>query len=207
MAIYPGLSANRAGGFFPDPGAMAHGTEGLADVRLVVLLRLLESRVCPAAAHFHRVQFHHRRMAHALAGETGYSPAHFQRVFTRHTGLSPAAYARAFATNATGPALLGSAGVAAHATLRRHRNGHLSRSRSGSGSRPARSWTTRRRHPTPTRWLCRTAAGTRRACSPPQARSSSRSRTATTRRPRLTRCSASTAAATRPRISVASVAS
>lgn len=31
----------------------------------------------------------------ALAQETGYSPAHFQRVFTRHTGLSPAAYARA----------------------------------------------------------------------------------------------------------------
>lgn len=30
-----------------------------------------------------------------LAEETGYSPAHFQRVFTRHTGLSPAAYARA----------------------------------------------------------------------------------------------------------------
>src|SRR3546814_16266530 len=26
---------------------------------------------------------------------TGYSPTHFQRVFTRHTGLSPAAYARA----------------------------------------------------------------------------------------------------------------
>ncbi len=31
----------------------------------------------------------------ALATETGYSPTHFQRVFTRHTGLSPAAYARA----------------------------------------------------------------------------------------------------------------
>ncbi len=31
----------------------------------------------------------------ALAGEAGYSPSHFQRVFTRHTGLSPAAYARA----------------------------------------------------------------------------------------------------------------
>ena len=31
----------------------------------------------------------------ALAAETGYSPAHFQRVFTRHTGLSPASYARA----------------------------------------------------------------------------------------------------------------
>mgnify|MGYP006269621853 CR=1 FL=1 len=31
----------------------------------------------------------------ALAPETGYSPSHFQRVFTRHTGLSPAAYARA----------------------------------------------------------------------------------------------------------------
>lgn len=30
-----------------------------------------------------------------LAGRTGYSPTHFQRVFTRHTGLSPAAYARA----------------------------------------------------------------------------------------------------------------
>lgn len=31
----------------------------------------------------------------ALAAQTGYSPTHFQRVFTRHTGLSPAAYARA----------------------------------------------------------------------------------------------------------------
>ena len=31
----------------------------------------------------------------ALAEETGYSPSHFQRVFSRHTGLSPAAYARA----------------------------------------------------------------------------------------------------------------
>ena len=31
----------------------------------------------------------------ALAQEAGYSPSHFQRVFTRHTGLSPAAYARA----------------------------------------------------------------------------------------------------------------
>jgi AraC family transcriptional regulator, regulatory protein of adaptative response / methylated-DNA-[protein]-cysteine methyltransferase len=30
-----------------------------------------------------------------LAQQTGYSPAHFQRVFTRHTGLSPAAFARA----------------------------------------------------------------------------------------------------------------
>src|SRR6476619_7206426 len=30
-----------------------------------------------------------------LASLTGYSPAHFQRVFTRATGLSPAAYARA----------------------------------------------------------------------------------------------------------------
>lgn len=31
----------------------------------------------------------------ALAQEAGYSPSHFQRVFSRHTGLSPAAYARA----------------------------------------------------------------------------------------------------------------
>lgn len=30
-----------------------------------------------------------------LAGATGYSPSHFQRLFLRHTGLSPAAYARA----------------------------------------------------------------------------------------------------------------
>lgn len=30
-----------------------------------------------------------------LAQRTGYSPTHFQRIFTRHTGLSPAAYARA----------------------------------------------------------------------------------------------------------------
>lgn len=32
---------------------------------------------------------------HELAALTGYSPAHFQRVFTRATGLSPAGYARA----------------------------------------------------------------------------------------------------------------
>ena len=31
----------------------------------------------------------------ALAAETGYSPTHFQRVFTQQTGLSPASYARA----------------------------------------------------------------------------------------------------------------
>ncbi len=30
-----------------------------------------------------------------LAGAAGYSPSHFQRVFTRLTGLSPATYARA----------------------------------------------------------------------------------------------------------------
>jgi AraC family transcriptional regulator of adaptative response/methylated-DNA-[protein]-cysteine methyltransferase len=31
----------------------------------------------------------------ALAAETGYSPTHFQRLFTRHTGLSPRSYAKA----------------------------------------------------------------------------------------------------------------
>jgi AraC family transcriptional regulator, regulatory protein of adaptative response / methylated-DNA-[protein]-cysteine methyltransferase len=41
----------------------------------------------------------------ALAEETGYSPAHFQRVFTRHTGLSPAAYARALRAERTADAL------------------------------------------------------------------------------------------------------
>ncbi len=41
----------------------------------------------------------------ALAEETGYSPAHFQRVFTRHTGLSPAAYARALRAERTAQAL------------------------------------------------------------------------------------------------------
>jgi AraC family transcriptional regulator, regulatory protein of adaptative response / methylated-DNA-[protein]-cysteine methyltransferase len=41
----------------------------------------------------------------ALAEETGYSPAHFQRVFTRHTGLSPAAYARALMTERAAQAL------------------------------------------------------------------------------------------------------
>jgi AraC family transcriptional regulator of adaptative response/methylated-DNA-[protein]-cysteine methyltransferase len=41
----------------------------------------------------------------ALAQETGYSPAHFQRVFTRHTGLSPAAYARALMTERAAQAL------------------------------------------------------------------------------------------------------
>ena len=43
----------------------------------------------------------------ALAEETGYSPAHFQRVFTRHTGLSPAAYARALMAERAAEALSG----------------------------------------------------------------------------------------------------
>ncbi len=41
----------------------------------------------------------------ALAGETGYSPNHFQRVFSRHTGLSPAAYARALMAERAAEAL------------------------------------------------------------------------------------------------------
>ncbi len=41
----------------------------------------------------------------ALAAETGYSPAHFQRVFTRHTGLSPASYARALRAERAADAL------------------------------------------------------------------------------------------------------
>ncbi len=41
----------------------------------------------------------------SLAAECGYSPAHFQRVFTRHTGLSPAAYARALRAERTAQAL------------------------------------------------------------------------------------------------------
>lgn len=42
-----------------------------------------------------------------LAAETGYSPSHFQRVFTRHTGLSPAAYARALMAERAKEALTG----------------------------------------------------------------------------------------------------
>jgi AraC family transcriptional regulator of adaptative response/methylated-DNA-[protein]-cysteine methyltransferase len=41
----------------------------------------------------------------ALAEETGYSPSHVQRVFTRHTGLSPAAYARALMAERAATAL------------------------------------------------------------------------------------------------------
>lgn len=44
----------------------------------------------------------------ALAAQCGYSPAHFQRVFTRHTGLSPSAYARALRTERAREALSGS---------------------------------------------------------------------------------------------------
>ncbi|MDE2436176.1 MAG: methylated-DNA--[protein]-cysteine S-methyltransferase [Sphingomonadales bacterium] len=47
----------------------------------------------------------------ALAGEAGYSPAHFQRVFKRHTGLSPAAYARALMTERAADALTGEGNV------------------------------------------------------------------------------------------------
>jgi AraC family transcriptional regulator of adaptative response/methylated-DNA-[protein]-cysteine methyltransferase len=42
-----------------------------------------------------------------LAARTGYSPTHFQRVFTRHTGLSPAAYARALREERARQALSG----------------------------------------------------------------------------------------------------
>ena len=42
-----------------------------------------------------------------LAADTGYSVAHFQRLFTRATGLSPAAYARALRRERAGEALSG----------------------------------------------------------------------------------------------------
>ncbi len=41
----------------------------------------------------------------ALAEETGYSPAHFQRVFTRATGLSPSGYGRALMAERAAQAL------------------------------------------------------------------------------------------------------
>lgn len=41
----------------------------------------------------------------ALAATCGYSPGHFQRMFTRQTGLSPAAYARALRTERAREAL------------------------------------------------------------------------------------------------------
>lgn len=47
----------------------------------------------------------------ALAAETGYSPTHFQRVFTRHTGLSSAAYARALLAERAAEALTGEGSV------------------------------------------------------------------------------------------------
>ena len=46
-----------------------------------------------------------------LARRTGYSPAHFQRVFTRHTGLSPAAFARALRAERARTILAGAARV------------------------------------------------------------------------------------------------
>ncbi|MDT0507686.1 methylated-DNA--[protein]-cysteine S-methyltransferase [Novosphingobium sp. MMS21-SN21R] len=46
-----------------------------------------------------------------LAARCGYSPAHFQRVFARHTGLSPAAYARALRQERMAEALSGAGRV------------------------------------------------------------------------------------------------
>jgi AraC family transcriptional regulator of adaptative response/methylated-DNA-[protein]-cysteine methyltransferase len=46
-----------------------------------------------------------------LAQLTGYSPSHFQRVFTRATGLSPAAYARALREERAKAALAGAGRV------------------------------------------------------------------------------------------------
>lgn len=47
-----------------------------------------------------------------LAARAGYSPAHFQRLFTRHTGLSPAAYARALRAERAAAALSAEPSVA-----------------------------------------------------------------------------------------------
>ena len=46
-----------------------------------------------------------------LAEAVGYSPSHFQRVFTRATGLSPAAYARALREERAREALSGGGSV------------------------------------------------------------------------------------------------
>lgn len=46
-----------------------------------------------------------------LAAASGYSPGHFQRLFTRHTGLSPAAFARALRARRAADALTGAASV------------------------------------------------------------------------------------------------
>jgi len=46
-----------------------------------------------------------------LAGQTGYSPAHFQRLFVRHTGLSPAAYGRALRAERMAETLSGAGSV------------------------------------------------------------------------------------------------
>jgi AraC family transcriptional regulator of adaptative response/methylated-DNA-[protein]-cysteine methyltransferase len=46
-----------------------------------------------------------------LAAQAGYSPAHFQKLFSRHTGLSPAAYARALRQRRMGDALAGAGSV------------------------------------------------------------------------------------------------
>ncbi|NLR71591.1 bifunctional DNA-binding transcriptional regulator/O6-methylguanine-DNA methyltransferase Ada [Novosphingobium sp. ERN07] len=46
-----------------------------------------------------------------LAARCGYSPTHFQRVFTRSTGLSPAAYARALQKERMAQALSGAGSV------------------------------------------------------------------------------------------------
>ena len=47
----------------------------------------------------------------ALAAEAGYSTAHFQRVFARHTGLSPSAYGRALMAERAAQALSAEASV------------------------------------------------------------------------------------------------
>jgi AraC family transcriptional regulator of adaptative response/methylated-DNA-[protein]-cysteine methyltransferase len=46
-----------------------------------------------------------------LAAGAGYSPTHFQRLFTRHTGLSPAAYARALRAERMAESLSGAGSV------------------------------------------------------------------------------------------------
>ncbi|OYW46564.1 MAG: bifunctional transcriptional activator/DNA repair enzyme protein Ada [Sphingomonadales bacterium 32-68-7] len=83
--FYASAEQAREAGFRPCRRCEPDGvTRDRAAVELAIdLLRQADARIGP------------RISLAELAAETGYSPSHMQRVFTRATGLSPAAYARA----------------------------------------------------------------------------------------------------------------
>ena len=97
VRFFPDGAAARGGGLRPCKRCLPDGVARDERAVLAAIAAIKASEVPLALA--------------GLAADHGYSPAHFQRLFTRHTGLSPAAYARALRAERATDLLSGGARV------------------------------------------------------------------------------------------------